>query len=62
MGEDTKGTARRFLEVAFPRGEFDDLLAPDYRDHNAPPGTPPGPAGIRQLTQPYREAFPRPNC
>jgi hypothetical protein len=29
----------------------DDLLAPDYRDHDAPPGTPPGPAATRAYVE-----------
>lgn len=53
-----KALARRFFEDAFKTGQFEGLLAPDYCDHNAPPGTPPGPAGIAQITEPYRRAFP----
>ncbi|GIJ73911.1 VOC family protein [Virgisporangium ochraceum] len=29
----------------------DDLLAPDYLDHDAPPGTPPGPAATRAYAE-----------
>jgi steroid delta-isomerase-like uncharacterized protein len=56
--EENKAIARRFFEDAFIQGNFEGLLAPDYRDHSAPPGTGSGPEGIRQLTEPYRSAFP----
>ena len=53
--------ARRFLLDAFSGGNLDlldDLLAPSYIDHNAPPGLPPGPAGIKLLLGGFRQAFP----
>jgi steroid delta-isomerase-like uncharacterized protein len=56
--QEYKAIARRFLEDAFPQGQFEPILAPGYQDHNAPPGTRPGPAGIVQITEPYRQAFP----
>src|SRR5689334_9765145 len=56
--EENKALARRFLEEAFVRGDFAAILASDYHDHNAPAGTPPGPEGIKQITDPYRAAFP----
>lgn len=56
--QEHKAIARQFLEDAFPQGQFEQILATDYQDHNAPPGTLPGPAGILQITEPYRQAFP----
>jgi steroid delta-isomerase-like uncharacterized protein len=56
--DENKALARRFLVEAFPRGEFEEVLAPDYRDHSAPPGTGVGSEAIKQLTEPYRLAFP----
>src|SRR5690348_7458363 len=56
--QEHKAIARRFLEESFPQGRFEPILAPGYQDHNAPPGTRPGPAGIVQITEPYRQAFP----
>jgi steroid delta-isomerase-like uncharacterized protein len=58
---DSKAIARRFLVDAFAGGNFDlfdQLLAPTYVDHDAPPGIPPGPTGIRALADTFRTAFP----
>jgi steroid delta-isomerase-like uncharacterized protein len=55
--DEHKAIARRFFE-AFITGDFEDVLAPGYKDHDAPPGTPTGPEGIRQLTEATRTAFP----
>lgn len=57
MYEENKVLARRFFE-AFPTGNFEGLMTADYTDHDAPPGTPTGPEGIRALTEPHRRAFP----
>lgn len=56
-----KTIAQRFLQDAFEGGNLDlldQLLAPSYVDHDAPPGLPPGPAGIRILFTTFRGAFP----
>ena len=37
---------------------MDELLAPDYVFHDAPPGTPAGPEAIRQVVTMFRTAFP----
>jgi len=36
----------------------DDLFAPDVVDYTAPPGAPPGVAGMKALISVYRAAFP----
>lgn len=59
--DQNKTIARRFFEDAFSNGHLevlDELLAPDYVDHDSPPGTPPGPDGIRYLLSAFRNAFP----
>jgi steroid delta-isomerase-like uncharacterized protein len=59
--EENKAVYRRFLELGFNTGNFaalNEVLAPDYVDHDAPPGIPPGPDGIARLLAPYRVAFP----
>jgi steroid delta-isomerase-like uncharacterized protein len=62
MGADHhKAIARRFFEDAYNTGNtalLDELLAPDYVDQKAPPGTPRGPRGIAQVIATFREAFP----
>jgi steroid delta-isomerase-like uncharacterized protein len=60
-GNDLKDVYRRFLDEAFNQGNvdaLDEFLAPDYVDHNAPPGTPPGPGGVKQIISGFRAAFP----
>lgn len=45
---DVKNAARRVLEVIFPADDEEALIAaltPDFVNHEAPPGTPPGPGG-----------------
>ncbi len=57
---DPKAVYRRFITEAF-MGDLDALdtvLDPEYVDHDAPAGLPPGPAGVKQLIGPYRIAFP----
>lgn len=58
--EENKIVARRLLD-AVNRGNLaaaEDLVAPDYVDHGAPPGHPGGPAGFTATVQMYRAAFP----
>ena len=61
MGTDTnKALVRRWFEET-DKGNLaiiDELLAPDYRDHNPPiPGVPPGREGVRQAILLLRPAF-----
>jgi len=56
-----KALYRRFIEEGFNRGQLqtlDEVLAPDYVDHDAPPGTPSGPVGVKQIITLFRAAFP----
>ena len=46
---DHKDKAKRLYEEIFPKADIaalDDVIAPDGVGHEAPPGTPPGPAGV----------------
>lgn len=36
----------------------DELLSPDYVDHDAPPGTPPGPGSTRAYVAAFLGAYP----
>lgn len=60
--EQNKAAARRFFEEVWNRGNvsaLDELMAPDYVDHNPPaPGLPEGREGIRQWVGMVRAAFP----
>jgi steroid delta-isomerase-like uncharacterized protein len=58
--QQTKPIDRRFIE-AINTGNLDRLaalLAPDFVDHNLPPGLPPGRAGVTQFFSAFRAAFP----
>ena len=57
----TRAAYNRFLDEAFNNGRIDklgDLLTDDYAFHDAPPGTPPGREGVRQVVTMFRNAFP----
>ena len=59
--ETNKAIYRRFIEEGFNAGQLavlDEVLAPTYVDYDAPPGTPPGPGGIKQIVSMFRAAFP----
>jgi predicted ester cyclase len=56
-----KDRMRRIYEEAFNqdrRATLDELVAPDFVSHTAPPGTPPGPGPLRVLLDMLRAAFP----
>jgi steroid delta-isomerase-like uncharacterized protein len=58
---DRKALYQRFIEEVFNRGRLeatDELLSPSYVLHDAPPGTPSGPEGVRQIVSTFRGAFP----
>ena len=47
--KDAKEVVRRFNEQVIARGDratFDDLMAPGFVNHSAPPGAPAGPEGM----------------
>jgi len=56
-----KALYRRFIEEVFNQGRLEkvgELLSPDYVFHDAPPGMPTGPDGVRQTLTMFRAAFP----
>jgi len=58
---DIEGRVRAFWEQAFNGRDLDlidAITAPDFVNHNALPGTPPGPEGHRQVVQRLWEAIP----
>jgi predicted ester cyclase len=57
----SKDRMRRIYEEAFNqdrRETLDELVAPDFVNHTAPPGTPPGPGPLHALLDMLRAAFP----
>ena len=56
-----KAITRRLLEELWSGADLalaDELFAPDFRHHNAPPGTLPGPAGQRAFLAQMRARMP----
>jgi predicted ester cyclase len=56
-----KNVVRRYVEEVQNEGNLttlDELTAPAYVNHDAPPGVPPNVEGIKQLTAMFRQAFP----
>ena len=56
-----KTTYRRFIEEVFNQGQLDaieQLVAPNYVQHNASPGTAPGRDGVKHIVSMFRGAFP----
>jgi steroid delta-isomerase-like uncharacterized protein len=61
LSDQNKTFYRRFIKQVFNEGRLDlvdGLLSPSYVFHDAPPGTPPGPEGIKQIVSTFRAAFP----
>ena len=61
MSEQNKAIERRLTEEVWNKGNLavvDELVAPNFVDHNAPPGLPPGAEGQKAFIKMYREAFP----
>jgi steroid delta-isomerase-like uncharacterized protein len=59
--ETNKALYRRFIEEGFNQGRLatlDEVLAPTYINHDAPPGSPPGRDGVKQIIMQFRAAFP----
>jgi predicted ester cyclase len=57
---DTKAVARRVLEEIFPANDLDALreaISDQFVNHEAPPGTPPGLAGIAMYMTLLDQAF-----
>jgi steroid delta-isomerase-like uncharacterized protein len=58
---ENKQTSRRFLDEILNRGNvavLDDLVAPDFVDHQTPPGVSPTRDGLRTWITTFRTAFP----
>src|SRR3712207_4518064 len=56
-----KAMARRFVEEVLARGDvaaIDELVAPDFVDHQPFPGVPPTREGLKQAIPLFRAAFP----
>lgn len=56
-----KAVYRRFIEEGFNQGRLetlDEVLAPTYVNHSAPPGSPADAAGVKQIITLFRAAFP----
>ena len=59
--EQNKSTYRSFIQQVFNEGRLDALdefLAPSYVIRDAPPGTPLGAEGVKQVVSMFRGAFP----
>jgi predicted ester cyclase len=60
-GADNKAVIKRVVEEAFNGGNLaviDELVDPGYVDHDARPGTPPGPETLRRVVAGARAGFP----
>ena len=61
MSEENKALMARFWEEGFNQGNMatvDELWSADGVNHAAPPGTPPGPEGVKQLVTKLLASFP----
>ena len=59
--EQNKILVRRFVDEVQSRGNIDaidELCAPEFVNHSAPPGVPSNCEGIKQVTAVFRRAFP----
>lgn len=59
--EENKALARRWMSEGWDKGNLkavDELMAPNYVDHNPPPGLPANREGAKQAITLFRTAFP----
>ena len=59
--DEMKSKGRRFVDEVINRGKMeviDELAAPDFQDHAAPPGVPAGLEGLKMFMNGFRAAFP----
>ena len=59
--EDNKALVRRFVDEVQSGNNVDtvdEICSPEFVNHSAPPGVPPGCEGIKILTAMFRRAFP----
>jgi predicted ester cyclase len=60
MSDQNKRTTRRALEELFEKGNLeaaDELIHPQFVNHEAPPGNPQGPEGLRETISWLRELW-----
>ena len=61
MSQENRAILRRFVDEGFNQGNldlFDQLVAPDFVNHSAPPGVPPTREGWKQMAGMFLAAFP----
>ena len=61
MSEQNKDLFRRMVDEVFAQGKVDvinELIEPNWVDHNPIPGQEPGPEGMKKLVVMFRDAFP----
>ena len=61
MSDENKALTRRFIDEAFSNGNLaavDELVTDDYVDHSPAPDIPADKAGLKQLIEMFRSAFP----
>ena len=61
MSDANKALTRRFIDEVFSKGNLaavDELVADDFVDHSPPPDVPPDKAGMKQIVEMFRSAFP----
>jgi steroid delta-isomerase-like uncharacterized protein len=61
VSEENKAIMRRIYEEVFNQGNLDlvdGLVASEFVNRTAPPGTPPGPEAVKRLVTMLRNAFP----
>ena len=59
--QDNKQASQRFLDEVLNRGNVgivDELVAPQFVDHQTPPGVPPTREGLKAWMSAFRTAFP----
>ena len=59
--QENKQLSQRFLDEVVNRGNIglvDELTAPDFVDHQTPPGVPPTRDGLKMFVTSFRTAFP----
>ena len=59
--EQNKAQAHKFMEEVMNKGNvamIDELTAPNFVDHQAPPGVPPNREGVKGFVMAFRTAFP----
>jgi steroid delta-isomerase-like uncharacterized protein len=61
VNDRNKAVYRRFIWEVFNQGRLatlDEVLSPSYVYRDAPPGTPSGPEGIKEIVSMFRAGFP----